>query len=102
MPLNYSIFNLSYYLYNISQPTKYGVPQLDLSEDAEARVDSALEESFSSNQLCIERVMVKLFTKYHCNVVITDRLRSIFFIQTDKDGQGNPSMWWKRTNKATE
>ena len=33
IPLNYSIFNLSYYLYNISQPTKYGVPQLDLSED---------------------------------------------------------------------
>ena len=81
MPWCFSVFvilNLSLYLYNISQPTKYGVPQLDLSDDKEAKVDSSLEQSFSSNQLCIERVMVKLFTHYHCNVVITDRLRSIF------------------------
>ena len=65
-------------MYNISKPTKYGVPQLDLLDDKEAKVDSSLEKSFNSNQLCTERVMVKLFTHYHCNVVITDRLRSIF------------------------
>ena len=70
--------NPSYYLYNISKPTKYGVPQVDLSGDTEAKVDSSLEKSFSSNQLCTERVMAKLFMHYHCNVVITDSLRSIF------------------------
>ena len=68
----------SYYLHNISKPTKYGVPQVDLSGDTEAKVDSSLEKSFSSNQLCTERVMARLFMHYHCNVVITDRLRSMF------------------------
>ena len=34
--------NLSHYLYNISKPTKYGVPQVDLSG---GKVDSSLEKS---------------------------------------------------------
>ena len=46
--------NPSYYLYSISMYTMYGVPQVDLSGDREAKVDSSLEKSFSSNQLCTE------------------------------------------------
>ena len=85
--MNYFIFILSYYLYNISQPTKFGTPQLDLSEDAEAKVDSSLKELLSPNQLCTERVMVKLFNKYHCIVVITDRIRSIFSSKLTRMGK---------------
>ena len=36
--------NPSYYLYNISKPNKYGVPQVDLSGDTEAKVESSLEK----------------------------------------------------------
>ena len=53
----------------------------------EAKVDSSLEKSFSSNQLCTKRVMVKLFMHYHCNVVITDRLRSILLSKLMRMGK---------------
>lgn len=48
----------------------------DLSDDSEASVD--LPTDLSSNQLLVERVITKVFTQYHCDVVITDRLRSLF------------------------
>ena len=58
------------------------MPQVDLSGDTEAAVDLDLScVQLSSCQLVVERVIVKLFTHPKCNVVITDRLRSIFTIK---------------------
>ena len=64
----------SYFLYNISHPTKYGVPQFDLNEVSIEAPGAAR----SQNQLLVERVIFKTFTQYKCDVVITDRLRSLF------------------------
>ena len=63
-----------YFLYNISHPTKYGVPQFDLNEVSIEAPGAAL----SHNQLLVERVIFKTFTQYRCDVIITDRLRSLF------------------------
>ena len=82
-------------MYNISHPNKYAVPQWDLSADEEAKIDIS-EHSFSVNQLCTERVIVKLFTHYKCDIVITDRLRSLFTSKLTRMGkaiqtQGGPA-----------
>ena len=69
------IFPNSYYLYEISHPNKYGVPQLNLSDDDEAKIDKSIIESLSLNQLLfVERVIIKLFNHYHCDEVIIDRI----------------------------
>ena len=73
----YQLVFFSHYLYSISYPNKFGVPQWDLSGDEEAKI-SDIEHSLSFNQSCTERVIVKLFTHYKCDVMITDRLRSLF------------------------
>jgi len=64
--------------YELSHPNKYGVPQLDLSKDSEAKVEDSLLQQITSNQVPVERVIVKIFTKYRCDVVITDRLWTLF------------------------
>ena len=69
------IFPNSYYLYEISHPNEYGVPQLNLSDDDEAKIDKSIVESLSLN---VERVIVRLFNHYHCDAVIIDRIRSVF------------------------
>ena len=75
MQNNYFVFfPNSYYLYEICHPNKYGVPQLNLNDDDEAKIDKSVEESFDFKQIVIERVIVKLFNHYRCDVVITDRL----------------------------
>ena len=38
----------------------------------------SIVESLSLNQLFVERVIVKLFNHYHCDAMITDRIRSVF------------------------
>ena len=83
------IYNIchSYYLSSISHVNKYGVPQLDLSADEEATVASVSEHSFSFSQLCTERVIVKLFSHYKCDVVITNRLRSLFSSKLTRMGK---------------
>ena len=68
----------SQFLYEYSHPNKYGVPQIDLSNDNEASVDLPAELSLSSDQLAIERLIVKVLTRYRCDVIITDRLRTLF------------------------
>ena len=79
MQNNYFVFfPNSYYLYEVSHPNKYGVPQLNLNDNDEAKIDKSVEESFGFKQVVIERVIVKLFNHYRCDVVITDRLRSVF------------------------
>ena len=69
------------------------MPQWDLSDDEEAKISDC--ESLSFNQLCTERVIVKLFTHYKCDVVITDRLRFLFTSKLTRMGksiqvQGGP------------
>lgn len=54
------------------------MPQVDLSSDCEASVDLQLELCLSSDRLAIERVIAKVFAKYQCDVIVTDRLRSLF------------------------
>ena len=76
---------LSYFLYNISHPTKYGVPQLELSLDIEAPA------SLSHNQLLIEKVICKTSTQYRCDVIITDHLRSLFTNKLARMGKA----WYK-------
>ena len=64
-------------MYKVSHPTKYGVPQIDLSTDKD--VSKAMAEcTLPHNQLLIERVICKTFTHHHCDVIISDRLRSLF------------------------
>lgn len=81
------ISKYSYYLFEISHPNKYGVPQLDLCNDDEAKIDKSVEESLSLNQLFIERVIVKLFNHYHCDAKITDRVRSVFMSKLTRMGK---------------
>ena len=57
----------SQFLYEFSHPNKYGVPQIDLSDDNEASVDLPAELSLSSDQLAIERFIVKVFVRYRCD-----------------------------------
>ena len=76
--MNYCCYILhSYYVYNISFPTKYGVPQVDLSSDEEVS-KAILESSLTHNQLLIERVICKTFAHHRCDVIISDHLRSLF------------------------
>ena len=92
----------SYFLYNISRPTRYGVPQLDLSLD---EVNIEAPESLSHNQLLVERVICKTFTHHKCDVVITDCLRSYKLLRMGKTmhklggrGRANQIEKWKETN----
>ena len=71
-------FYLSHFLYNCSHPNKRRVPQLDLSNDSEASGDLSVELSLSSDRLAIERVIVKTFSHHRCDVIVTDRVRTLF------------------------
>ena len=65
-------------MYEISHPTKSGVPQVDLSGDSEAVVNLTGMIPLSPNQLAVQRVIGKVFTH---DVIITDRLRSLFTVK---------------------
>ena len=81
----FNIFILSYFLYNISHPNKYGVPQIDLSSD---KMITAIQgDTLTHNQLLIERVICKTFTHHHCDVAITDHLRSLFTNKLSRMGR---------------
>ena len=66
----------SFVLYDISHPNKYGVPQVDFSADSEAAISDAMK--LTPCQLALERLIVKIFNKYRCDVIITDRVRTLF------------------------
>jgi len=84
--------NCSHYLYTISLPTKYGLPQRDLSKDEDAKICLESDQKFSNKQLLIERVIVKLFKHYHCDVLITDRLRNMFSAKLTRMGKAIQSV----------
>ena len=69
------LFHCSYFLYSISHPGKSGAPQIDLSDDEEATVNVDLA---GDQQLAIERVICKVFTKYSIACDVTDQIRSVF------------------------
>ena len=92
----------SYYLYEVSHPTKSGVPQVDLSNDSEALVNLTGTIPLSSNQLAVERVIGKVFTHYHCDVVITDRLRTLFTVKLWRMGSSFQSYGGRGRAKLLE
>ena len=77
----------SYFLYNVSAPDKEGYPTLDLASDKDIKIDDALIQKFSPKQLAVERVIVKVFVHYRCNVIITDRLKAMFTSKLWRMGQ---------------
>ena len=76
----------SYWLYSISLPDKCGMPQMDLSDDSEANM--SIENSLlAPKERAINMVITKLFTKFHCNVRISKRLRSLFISKLYRMGK---------------
>ena len=71
-------FDCSLFLYNISVPDKEGYPTVDLTSDEDAKLDKRLTQNLSPKQLSVERVIVKGFVHYQCDVIITDRIRAPF------------------------
>ena len=87
----------SYFLYEISHPSKSGVLKVSLADDPEAQVE--LPKSLCPSRAAIERVIIKVFRHSHCDVVITDRLRSLFSLKLWRMGnaiQGLGGLAWKR------
>jgi len=78
---------------------------MDLSSDSEATVEYS---SLAPKQLAIDRVITKLFMKYHCDARITDCLRSVFVSKLYRMGKcfhslgggGRPRLLnkWRITN----
>ena len=60
-------------------PSRSGVPKVSLADDPEAQVE--LPKSLCPSRAAIERVIVKVFCRSHCDVVITDRLTSLFSLK---------------------
>ena len=77
----------SYFLYSISHPNKYGKLLLDLSMDPESSIPAS---TLPPTQIAVERVITKTFTRYRCDVIITNRLCSVF----------TAKLWWM--NKALQ
>ena len=85
---------------------------VDLSEDSEASIELPADLSLSSNQLSVERVIAKVFTRYHCDVIISDRLRSLFTSKLWRmgksiqglggTGRANKISKWKDTSWTVE
>ena len=81
--------HFSYFLYNISHPNKYGVPQIDLSAE---KMFTLQQDSLTNNQLLVERVICKTFAHHHCDVVITDRIRSLITNKLSRMGKAMHNM----------
>ena len=83
-------YHFSYFLYNISHPNKYGVPQIDLSTE---KMPTLQQESLTNNQLLVKRVICKtFFAHYHCDVVITDCIRFLFTSKLSRMGKAMYNM----------
>ena len=48
-------------------------------DDPEVQID--LPKSLCPSQVAVERIIVKVFCHFHCDVVITDRLSSLFMLK---------------------
>ena len=76
----------SYFVYEISHPNKSGVPQVNLVNDPEIQID--IPESLCPSQAAVERIIAKVFCHSHCDVIITERLRSLFLWRMGKGLEG--------------
>lgn len=65
------------------------MPQMDLSSDSEATVENPL---LAPKEVAIDRIITKLFTKFHYDVIITDRLRSLFVSKLYRMGKSFHSL----------
>ena len=83
---NIVLSSSSYWLYSISLPDKYVNPQMDLSEDTEATMSTDIS-MLAPKEKAINRVITKLFTKFHCNVRISSQLRSLFISKLHRMGK---------------
>ena len=81
------LFICSYFLYDISHLYNAGVPQIDLSGDVEACIDASGTPKLSPCQVAVERVISKVFSHYICDVIITDRLLSVFTLKLWRMGK---------------
>ena len=80
---------------------------MDLSSDEEVS-KATMESSLTHNQLLIERVICKTFTHHRCDVIISDRLRSLFTNKIFRMGKAMHALGgrgrakqieqWKETN----
>ena len=71
----------------------------DLSEDVTVDVDAS---QLTSKQLAVERVITKVFQMLHCNVVITDRIRSLFATKLHRMGNSLQSQGGSRGKSKLE
>lgn len=78
-------FLYSYFIYSISHPNKSVVPQFSLVDDPEAQLHSS--NSLCPSRTAVERVIIKVFNRLHCEVVITDCLSSLFALKLWRMGK---------------
>ena len=93
----------------MSHPDKKGKPTFDLSSDSEAIVEN---ESLAPKELAVERIITKVFSKLHSDVIVTDRLRSLFVSKLSRMGKSIQSVGgrqrslllekWRGTNWSIE
>ena len=92
----------SLFLYNISVPDKEGCPTVDLSSDEDVKIDKTLTQNFSPKQLSVERIIVKTFVLYRCDVIITDRIRAMFSSKLWRMGKAIRSFGGAKSNSLKE
>lgn len=90
----------SYFLYSISHPDKYGKPLFDLSTDPEASIPPTTLSA--PTQISIKRIITKTFTRYRCDVIITNRLRSAFTAKLWRMGKALQSLGGTRRSLLIE
>ena len=61
------------------------MPQVSLVDDPEVQIDTP--KCLCPSQAAVERVIAKIFCHSHCDVVITDRLRSLFTLKLWRMGK---------------
>ena len=81
---NVALLLFSYWLYSISHPNKVGYPLFDLSGDSEATVENML---LTPKELAVEKVITKVFVKLRSNVIVMNRLRSVFMSKLSRMGK---------------
>lgn len=96
------LFIYSYFLYDLSHPNKAGAPQIDLSNDAEACIDASSTPRLSPCQVAVERVISKVFSHYKCDIIITDRIRSLFTLKLWRMGKSYCSLGSTARSKILE
>ena len=75
---------------------------MDLCDDEEASIENCESLKLSPCQLAVERVISKSFTHHKCDVIITNRLRSLFTLKLWRMGKLISSSGGTARNKIYE